>query len=109
MHYYLLAMAAPTNTGTQASGGGLMTLFPILLMVLIFWLMIIRPQAKKQRELTAMLATLKEDDEVLTTSGMYGKVVSLRPDKDIVIIEIDDNNHTRVRMQRGAVATILKQ
>ncbi len=109
MLYTIIAMATqPAAAGAKSGGaGGLMGMIPFILMILVFWLLIIRPQAKKQKELTAMLSTLKEDDKVITTSGIYGKVFSILPDKDIVVVEIDETNKVRVRFQRGAIATIL--
>lgn len=118
MLYTLLALtegvAASDSVTTAANkvGGfnGLSSLkgmIPFLLMILVFWLLIIRPQAKKQKELAALLGGLKEDDRVITTSGIYGKVISIKPDKDIVVVEIDDTNKVRVQFQRGAIATIL--
>ncbi|HPT72768.1 MAG TPA: preprotein translocase subunit YajC [Candidatus Cloacimonadota bacterium] len=110
MLYTILAMATqPSAQGGQQTGGagGLMGMVPFLLIILVFWLLIIRPQAKKQKELSSMLQSLKEDDKVITTSGIYGRVISIKPDKDVVVLEIDDNNKVRVQFQRGAIATIL--
>lgn len=110
MLYTILAMATqPGTAGSTQSGSasGFMQMIPFLLMILVFWLLIIRPQARKQKELANMLQGLKEDDKVITTSGIYGRVVSIKPDKDIVVVEIDDTNKVRVQFQRGAIATIL--
>jgi preprotein translocase subunit YajC len=106
MFYSIIAMATqPAAAGTKSNG--LVSMLPFLLMILVFWLLIIRPQAKKQKEIASMLQTLKEDDKVITTSGIYGKVFSIKPDKDIVVVEIDETNKVRVQFQRGAIATIL--
>jgi preprotein translocase subunit YajC len=107
MLYTIIAMATQPATAGGKSPNGLMSMIPFLLMILVFWLLIIRPQARKQKEITAMLSSLKEDDRVITTSGIFGKVVSLQPDKDIVVVEIDETNKVRVKFQRGAIATIL--
>lgn len=73
---------------------------------LLYFLMIM-PQQKKQKELQKMLDSLQVNDKVLTTSGIYGRIVTIKPDKNTVVIEIDETNHVRVEFQRGAVATII--
>lgn len=82
----------------------------ILLMVGMFAIMyflMIRPQQKKQKEMQKMLDALQVNDKVITTSGIYGRIASIKPDKGIVVIEIDDTNHVRVEFQRSAVAAII--
>ncbi len=73
---------------------------------LLYFLMIM-PQQKKQKELQRMLDSLQVNDKVITTSGIYGRVASIKPDKNTVVIEIDETNHVRVEFQRGAVAAIV--
>jgi preprotein translocase subunit YajC len=106
MFYTIIAMATQPTAGGKGPNG-LVGMVPFLLMILVFWLLIIRPQARKQKELTALLQGLREDDRIITTSGIYGKVVSIKPDKDIVVVEVDETNKVRLQFQRGAIATIL--
>jgi preprotein translocase YajC subunit len=54
-----------------------------------------------------MLDSLQVNDKVITSSGIYGRVVSMKPDKDIVVVEIDDTNKVRVDFQRSAIVSIL--
>jgi preprotein translocase subunit YajC len=107
MLYTIIAMATQPASTAAKSSNGLVSMIPFLLMILVFWLLIIRPQARKQKELSAMLQGLKEDDRVITTSGIYGRVFSIQPDKDIVVVEVDETNKVRIKFQRGAIATIL--
>lgn len=98
-----------TATGNTGSGGGLFG-SPIIFMVLIFGIMyflMIRPQQKRQKEMQKMLDSLQVNDKVLTSSGIYGRVVTIKPDKNIVVIEIDDTNKVRVEFQRSAIVSIL--
>lgn len=73
----------------------------------IMYFLMIRPQQKRQKETQKMLESLQVNDKVLTSSGIYGRVVSIKPDKDIVVIEIDDTNKVRVDFQRAAIVQIL--
>jgi len=88
--------------------GGMSTILFFGAMFLIMYFLMIRPQQKKQKEMQQMLAGLQVNDRVITSSGMFGRIVSIKPDKDTVVIEIDETNHVRVEFQRSAVAAILK-
>jgi preprotein translocase subunit YajC len=85
-------------------GGGaapmLVQILPLVFVFAILYLLIIRPQQQKQRDHSTLLANLKRNDEVVTTGGLYGLVVSLTD--QIVTLEIAPN--VRVRVQRQQVA-----
>ncbi|MDZ4182986.1 MAG: preprotein translocase subunit YajC, partial [Candidatus Cloacimonadaceae bacterium] len=75
---YTLLQANTGSTGSTGSGGGLFG-SPIIFMVLIFGIMyflMIRPQQKRQKEMQKMLDSLQVNDKVLTSSGIYGRVVT---------------------------------
>jgi preprotein translocase subunit YajC len=73
---------------------------PILMMFGIFYFIILRPQAKKQREFQAMLAKLGKGDEVVTRGGIIGKITGVSED-GIVVIEIQEK--VRVRIPRSYI------
>lgn len=73
----------------------------------IMYFLMIRPQQKRQKETQKMLDSLQVNDKVLTSSGIYGRVVSIKPDKNVVVVEIDDTNKIRVDFQRAAIVQIL--
>ena len=104
MHNILLQAAAPA-----AGGGGPMASSLIFFAALfgIMYFLMIRPQQKRQKEMQKMLDSLQVNDKVITSSGIYGRVVSLKPDKDIVVVEIDDTNKIKVDFQRSAIVSIL--
>ena len=90
-----------------AQSGQAVSLFPLLSLFLVFlilYLLVIRPQAKRQRERDAMVKQVKKGDRVVTTSGIYGTVVSTRGD-DVLVVKIAEN--VRVEMARPAVASVL--
>ena len=111
MFYILLQAAAPAAApaqGQPASGGGGMSM--ILLMggmFLIMYFLMIRPQQKKQKETQKMLDSLQVNDRVMTTSGIHGRIASIKPDKNIIVVEIDSTNHVRVDFDRSAVAGVV--
>lgn len=104
MQNILLQAAAPA-AGAGGSMASSLIFFAALFGIMYF--LMIRPQQKRQKELQKMLASLQVNDKVITSSGIYGRVVSLKPDKDIVVVEIDDTNHIKVDFQRSAIVSIL--
>jgi preprotein translocase subunit YajC len=93
----------------QAAGGGgsfdfLGGMLPLILIFVIFWFFLIRPQQRKQKEHRAMVQNLKRNDQVITAGGILGKVTRLIDD-NTVQVEIADN--VRVRVARGTITEVL--
>jgi preprotein translocase subunit YajC len=81
---------------------------PVLFLVgiaLLFWVLLIRPQARRQRELAHMQSTLEVGDEVMLTSGVFGTVRGL--DDDVAQVEIADG--VTIRVARGAVGRVVHE
>ena len=77
---------------------------PLVLVFAVFYFLLIRPQQQKAKEHRTMLDNLKKNDEVITTGGLYGRVVAL--DARIVTLEIAPN--VRVRVDRPQIASLAK-
>lgn len=90
------AQAAPGSHPPPA----LMQFAPLILIFGVFYFLLIRPQQQKAKEQRLMIANLKRNDDVVTTGGLYGKVVALA-DK-VVTLEIAPN--VRVRVDRQQIA-----
>ena len=82
--------------------GPMMTILPFILIFVIMYFMVIRPQQKKNKDHQEMLAKLKRNDEVMTSGGIYGKVVDLKD--TVVTLEVAPN--VRIRVARGQIATV---
>ena len=82
----------------------LMQLFPLLLIFVIFYFLIIRPQKTKEKEHQKMLSALKKNDEVVTTSGIHGTVINVK-DKTF-ILRIDDN--VKVEIEKNCISYLKK-
>jgi preprotein translocase subunit YajC len=96
----LLAQAAPA---AGAQGNPLMGLaLPILLLVVMFFVMI-RPQMKRQKEHRAMVSALAKGDEVVTNGGIAGRVEEIG--ESFVTVEIAPN--VKIKLQKGAVQQVL--
>ena len=62
----------------QSGVGGLVQLMPILLIILVFYFLIIRPQQKRQRQLQETITNLKIGDRIVTTGGVIGVITTVR-------------------------------
>ena len=88
-----------------SQGGGdpkqtIMGLMPLVLMFVIFYFLLIRPQQKRQKEHKAMVEALKRGDEIVTTGGLQGKITGVTDDSLTVEIAKD----VRVKVDRQAVS-----
>jgi len=75
-------------------------LLPILLLIVLMYFMLIRPQQKPMRAQQSMLSAVEEGDEILTTAGVYGFITAM--DGDMLWVEIAEG--VEVRVAKGAVA-----
>lgn len=77
-------------------------------LAILFYVMILLPERRRQTQVTRMRADLKKNDRVLTSGGIYGTVVGTSADSDEVTLRVDDSNNTRIRVTRSSIATTLK-
>ena len=93
-------------TGVPAGGGAvdiLTSLMPILLLVVIFWLLIFRPQQKRLKAQQAMLSAIKRGDTVVSTGGIVGKVTKAVDGEDL---EVEIATGVKVKLVRSMVADV---
>lgn len=98
-----------SNAYAQAAGaaqdptGGLMSLLPLILMFVVLWFLMIRPQMKRAKEHKAMVEALAKGDEVVTQGGMAGRVAEVGDN----FIHLEVAEKTNVVVQKQSVATVL--
>ena len=100
------ALAQSTGTPAAAPGGIsdlLIQFAPILLLVVIFWLLIFRPQQKRQREQREMLSKISRGDTVVTTGGIVGKVTKAADGEDL---EVEIAPTVKIKLQRGMILDV---
>jgi len=99
--------AAPPAPGGDPNAGGNwftgMGFMPVIVigMVLFFWLFILSPMRKQEKERAALLTSLKKGDEIVTHSGIYGEIVSVSDTKDEITVKVADN--VRLKMIKGSI------
>lgn len=79
----------------------LIQLSPIILMIVIFYFLLIRPQQKRQRQVQEMQAALQKGDEIVTIGGLHGVIDSI--DEDTIVISC---NNSKLTFDRGAVREV---
>lgn len=103
----LFAQAANAAAGEGNSASAYLTFLPTILLVgFWFWLIMIRPQQKQERERRAMLGALKKNDKVLTNGGIYGTVISVDESQDRVMLRIDDEKGVRVAFSKASIVRV---
>jgi len=93
--------------GEAQSSGIFSMLLPFIMMFAVIYLLIIRPQRKQKIEHEKMLHNLKVNDKVVTNSGIIAKIVSLKEDKNIVVLRIDEATNTKMEVQKSSIATVI--
>lgn len=97
----LFLMMAPSPGGAQNPLGAIL---PIVLIFVVFYFLIIRPQQKQRKEHRALLESLKSGDQVVTIGGIHGTVVAVDDASHTVILRVADN--VKITFNRTAVAGI---
>lgn len=87
----------------EPAAAGLVSLLPLIVIFVLFWFLLIRPQMKQAKEHRKLLEALQKGDEVATSGGLTGKVVKV--DEGFVSLEIAPD--TVVHVQKHAVQTLL--
>ena len=97
----MVDVAFAADAAAQGAGGpgGLMSFLPLILIFVVFYFLLIRPQQKKAKEHQSFIANLKKGDEVLTSGGLQGKITGLT--ERVATLEIAEN--VRVKIARSYI------
>tara|TARA_B110000438_G_scaffold276696_1_gene298695 strand:- start:247 stop:690 length:444 start_codon:yes stop_codon:yes gene_type:complete len=99
--FYLTAQAE----GQAASGGGLTSFLPLILIFVIFYFLLIRPQKQKQKKLRSQVEAMKVGDKIITAGGIHGLVTNVK--KQSVSVKVDNN--VKIEFEKGSVATVISK
>ncbi len=100
LNFMMSADAAGSSTGSMAT-----TMITFVLIILIFYFLMIRPQRKRDKETQAMLSAMKKGDKVVSIGGIHGTVVAVK--ESSVIVKVDDN--TRIEFSKNAISQVLNK
>jgi len=97
-NFLSIYLMAP-QSGTAGSANPLMTFLPLILVFVVFYFFMIRPQMKKQKELSNYRNALAKGDKIVTTGGIYGRVIEV---KDNVVM-MDVGGDVKLKVDKSAV------
>jgi len=80
----------------------LMNLLPVVLIFIVFYFLLIKPQKKAQDDHKKMLETLKKNDEVITSGGIHGVITNVKD--NTITLKVDDN--VKIEVQKNSIGTI---
>ncbi|GAB3381333.1 preprotein translocase subunit YajC [Spongiibacter taiwanensis] len=103
MSFFISQAHAQSGAAGAPPGGELFQIGFLVLMFALFYFIAIRPQRKRQKEHAAMISALSKGDEVVTSSGILGKINKL--DDDYVVVSVSDN--VELKFQRSAIHAVL--
>jgi preprotein translocase subunit YajC len=99
------AQAAPA--ATQDPMSGLMGMLPIILMFVVLWFLMIRPQMKKAKEHQKMVSELAKGDEVVTQGGIVGRITKIGENYITVEVAEGKDGPVEVTVQKAAIGAML--
>ncbi|MDC0609110.1 preprotein translocase subunit YajC [Vibrio sp.] len=92
----LISVAHAAGSGAQQGGGFEMAIM-LAVFAVIFYFMIYRPQAKRQKEHKNLMSSMSKGDEVLTNGGLVGKITKISEDNAFIAIELNPNNEVVIK------------
>jgi len=99
MNYFILLADAGSAPMEPVGLGAMLSSFllPLLFMVFIFYFLLLRPEKKRKKQAQDMLSNIQIADEVVTSGGIIGRVIDVKPGGDTVVIETGGDK-TRIRI-----------
>ncbi len=98
----LLAMGSP-NAG-EGGASSMLSFLPLVLIFIVFWFMIIRPQKKQQDQRKTMIGALKRGDQIITSGGLFATVKDVKGDR--VVATIADG--VKVEISKGSINSVVE-
>ncbi|MDR2133302.1 MAG: preprotein translocase subunit YajC [Clostridiales Family XIII bacterium] len=90
------------------NGSSFTTLIPLVLLIVIMYFMLIRPQKKREREINNMRNSIKVGDEVVTIGGICGKIVKAKDKEDVLTIQVGADK-TKFEIMRWAISKVVSE
>lgn len=101
---FLIASAYAQDAAAAAAPSPFASLAPLVLIFVVFYFLLIRPQQKKYKQHQAMVSAIKKNDKIITTGGVHGKVVRANDSESFVTVEIA--NGVEVKLERNAISSV---
>ena len=99
----MTSLAYAQTEAAPAGPGPLVQFFPLILIFVVFYFLLIRPQQQKTKAHRQLLDDLKRNDEVVTAGGIYGRVMELS--EKVLTLELTQN--VRIRVERSKIESVV--
>ncbi|PWV59041.1 preprotein translocase subunit YajC [Plasticicumulans acidivorans] len=103
MSFFIADAMAQTAAAAEGPMGAVGQFLPLIVIMVAFYFILLRPQQKRAKEHKTMLEALKKGDEVVTGGGVIGRVIEVG--ENFVAVEVADG--VQVKVQRGAISSLL--
>jgi preprotein translocase subunit YajC len=100
----LLAMGSP-NGGAEGGASSFLSFLPLILIFIVFWFMIIRPQKKQQDQRKAMIGALKRGDQIITSGGLFAIVKDIKQDRVVATIA----EGIKVEISKSSISAVVEE
>ncbi|NOZ53549.1 MAG: preprotein translocase subunit YajC [Gammaproteobacteria bacterium] len=100
---FFISEAFAEGAAAPSADGGLLGFLPLILIFVVFYFLLIRPQAKRAKEHKQMVGALAKGDELITNGGLLGRAIEV--DDSFITLEIAEG--VEVKLQRNAVASLV--
>ena len=102
MHVLLFVFAMTGQPSGGQAGNPFAMFLPLILIFLIMWLLIFRPQSRKQKQHQMMIANVQTGDRILTIGGIYGTVKAFKKDDKVVVLEVGKD--CKIELLKSSIA-----
>jgi preprotein translocase subunit YajC len=93
-----------TPQGGQGGGGSLLGFLPFILIIVVMYFLMIRPQVRRQKERQKMIDAVEKGDNVITSGGIHGKIAGFTDDGKTVILLVDEK--VKLNVDRSAIGSV---
>jgi preprotein translocase subunit YajC len=97
-----LLLMAPQ--GGEGGGSSFLGFLPFILIIVIMYFLMIRPQVKKQKERQKMIDAVEKGDKIVTSGGIHGKITGFTDDGKTVILQVDEK--VKLNVDRSAIGVV---
>ena len=104
MMNFLFLTADAAATAEQGPASLVSMFLPMILLFVVFYFLLIRPEKKRKKEIDSMRSGLKRGDTITTIGGIVGKITNIKEDEDLITIETGSDK-VKIRIARWAVGT----
>lgn len=101
----MVILAQAAEDAEPGMGAGLMSMAPLLIMIVLFYFILIRPQMKKQKQHDKMVSEIKSGTNVIVAGGIYGNIANVK--EKSFVVKIADN--VKIEIQKNSVSQVLSE